>query len=201
MKNVSILILAAGASRRMGGRDKLLMPLGGVALLRHVAARAHAAGAPVFVALPRGADNRLQALDGLAITPVWVADPAEGMAAALRAGLAAAGPTRDGVLVALADMPALNTEDYTALIAAFERDPENNIQRAASADGRPGNPVLLPRWAFEGAEFTADRGARDLLAHHSACVRLVRLPGDHALCDLDSPQDWDTLKLSDPDST
>ncbi len=49
---IPILILAAGASRRMNGRDKLLMDVGGECLLRRVVGRAYATGHPVLVALP-----------------------------------------------------------------------------------------------------------------------------------------------------
>ena len=43
------LLLAGGQSRRMGGGDKNLMPLGGVPLLSRVMERAVPAGLPVII--------------------------------------------------------------------------------------------------------------------------------------------------------
>ena len=50
---LAILILAAGRSSRMQGRDKLLEPVGGAPLVATLVARARKTGAKVFVALPR----------------------------------------------------------------------------------------------------------------------------------------------------
>ncbi|HLQ19463.1 MAG TPA: NTP transferase domain-containing protein, partial [Tabrizicola sp.] len=52
---VHILVLAAGASSRMRGRDKLLQPVKGRPILRYVTETALAAAAPVLVALPPAA--------------------------------------------------------------------------------------------------------------------------------------------------
>ncbi len=188
---IPILILAAGASNRMNGRDKLLMDVGGRTLLRHVVRRAVATGHPVLVALPHDDTKRRDALSGLDVRLVEVADASQGMAASLRAGLKALSDDAAGVLVALADMPEITTEDYTNLINAFQADPYANIQRAASTDGTAGNPVLLPMWALNDPEiFQGDAGARHLLRQYADRVRLVPLPDNHAITDLDTPKDW-----------
>ena len=65
MKDVTIIIPAAGASSRMGGRDKLLEEVEGVPLLRRQVLRAAETGCEVIVALPPGGRARLAALAGL----------------------------------------------------------------------------------------------------------------------------------------
>ena len=55
---VHILILAAGASSRMRGRDKLLQPIRGKPILRMVVDMALATGAPVMVTLPPASGPR-----------------------------------------------------------------------------------------------------------------------------------------------
>ncbi len=188
---IPILILAAGASTRMKGRDKLLEDVHGRPLLRHVTRRAVATGCPVMVALPAGNQTRRKLLEGLGVTILEVMDAESGMAASLRAGLGALPVEATGLLVALADMPDVNTDDYLCLINVFLNDLEANIHRAASADGIAGNPVLLPRWALtDPSVFTGDAGARHLLRQHGERVRLVPLPDTHAITDLDTPQDW-----------
>lgn len=188
---IPILILAAGASTRMNGRDKLLLDVAGQPLLRHVVRRAVATGHPVLVVLQQGDQLRRTALDGLDVQIVAVQDADLGMAQSLRAGLLAAPDAFDAIIVALADMPEITTDDYLNIINSFSADPHSNIHRATSHDGIAGNPVLLPKWALNDPDiFTGDAGARHLLRQYSDRVRLVRLPENHATTDLDTPADW-----------
>ncbi len=186
MGGAVILLCAAGASGRMRGADKLLEPVAGVALLRRQALAGLATGTRVLVTLPPDRPRRAAALDGLAVEPVPVPDAAEGLAASIRAGVAAA---RGGaLLVMLADMPDIGAEDLALLIAGHAAAPDAVI-RAAAEDGRPGHPVLFPaRMAAALAGLRGDRGARDLL--RAEMPVLVPLPGCRALTDLDTPEDW-----------
>lgn len=190
MGGAAILLLAAGASRRMRGADKLLEPLGGEPLLRERARAALATGAPVVVTLPPGAMERRAALAGLAVRIVEVADAAEGMGASLRAGVAALPAGVSGVLVLLADMPEIGAEDLRRLLEAHAARP-GAILRASSEDGRPGHPVLFPAALFpELRRAAGDAGARALLAARAEEVVAVPLPGARALTDLDTPEAW-----------
>lgn len=191
MIRVDVLIPAAGAARRMRGRDKLLEPVGGCPQLRRVAAMAMAAGAPTVVALPRGDVARREVLEGLAVRIVEVRDTAEGMAASLRAGVAALPPDCAGVMILPADMPGIDANDIQCLCEVFRADPQAPILRGAAADGTPGHPVLFPARLFGAlAEVAGDQGAREVLRRNAAQVRHVTLPGDHAVLDLDTPEDW-----------
>jgi len=192
MDDMALLLLAAGASARMRGRDKLLEPVGGQPLLRRQALAALATGTRVYVTLPPGADARRAALEGLAVEIVEVADAASGMAASLRAGVAALPPTCPAVLVALADMPDLGSEDFSRFFKTFQGDPEKPILRGTTPDGRPGHPVLFPRRFFADlARLEGDQGAKPVLKAHAAEIRSVPLPGRRALTDLDTPEAWE----------
>ncbi len=194
---IPILVLGAGASRRMGGHDKLLFEVHGRTLLRHVVLEAIATGQKVMVTLPSKDTTRRLALSGLDIRIIDVPDAKTGMGASLRAGIKALSPEDDGVLVALADMPDISKDDYLKIINSFRIDADENIYRAATADGQPGNPVLLPRWALENpTAFQGDSGARHLLQKHASRVHLVPLDGNRAITDLDTPQDWDNWQAT-----
>lgn len=173
------------------GRDKLLLDLAGRPLLRHVVRRAVATGQPVLVALPQGDQRRRAALEGVDVQIVEVHNAGLGMAQSLRTGVLAVPDAFSAMVVALADMPEITTEDYLSIINRFCADPNSNIHRAASHDGTAGNPVLLPEWALNDPSiFTGDAGARHLLRQHSDRIRLVPLPENHATTDLDTPADW-----------
>lgn len=187
---VPVLILAAGAATRMGGRDKLTEPVGGEPLLRRVARVARASGAPAIVVLPPDRPARAAALAGLDVTCVVADRAASGMAASLRAGLAALPPGAAGVMILPADMPGFEPADLAAMQAAFAQAPDC-ILRATTQDGRPGHPAVFPADLIpELARVTGDEGGRSVLRSHGARVRLMPLPGDRAVLDLDTPQDW-----------
>jgi CTP:molybdopterin cytidylyltransferase MocA len=172
----------------MRGGDKLMEEVEGEPLLRRSARAALATGLDVIVALRPDRAERAVALDGLPVVQVVVPDADQGMSASLRAAVAAA-PEGAPVAVLLADMPEIRTEDLAALVAAFETAGGETIVRAASEDGRPGQPVIFPaRLRPELLVVTGDAGGRDILRREA--VRLVPLPGRRALTDLDTPEDF-----------
>ena len=193
-----VLILAAGASSRMRGADKLMQPVAGVPLLRHLIRVAQASGAPVLVALPPGDSPRrdlaeqagaVDACAGLTgVGLVNVSDAGSGMAASICAGVAAVPGGSTGLLLMLADMPEIETADLLHLLKAHAAD-ATAILRAASHDGVPGHPILFPAQHFPAlCRLQGDMGARAVLA--AGRVRLIPLPGSRALTDLDTPEDW-----------
>ncbi len=93
------ILLAAGASRRFGGRDKLKARLGGHSLLELAVANARTSGACRII-LVSAARVRLAG-----VTHVHAARAHEGLSASLSAGLAALKPIEREVLIFLADMP------------------------------------------------------------------------------------------------
>ncbi|SLN17888.1 molybdopterin-guanine dinucleotide biosynthesis protein MobA [Pseudoruegeria aquimaris] len=180
---------AAGASSRMRGADKLARRIDGVPLLRRQVGRAREAGGPVWVSLPAADHPRAALLDGLDVRVLIVEDAREGMAASLRA-LARSAPEGARAMIALPDMPDIETGDFAALRAASEAAPEAII-RATSDAGAPGHPVVLPADLVPRlADLTGDGGARSLLKAEAARVRPLPLAGDRALVDLDTPEAW-----------
>jgi len=185
-----ILILAAGASARMDGADKLTLPVGGIPLLRDRAAAALATGEPVHIALPAPDHPRAKLVADLPVTLHTIEDAAHGLAHTLRAAVAALPPCQR-FLVLLADLPEITTDDLRAVLAAPARAPRARLWRGATATGKPGHPVLFDaslRPAF--ATLTGDTGAEAIIRAHQAATELVPLPGQHARRDLDTPADW-----------
>jgi molybdenum cofactor cytidylyltransferase len=191
LERPAILILAAGASSRMAPRDKLLERVGDEPLMRRQVRLAVATGCPVYVALPPDRPDRLQALEGLTCCVVTVKDAARGMAASLCAALAEARKMNPpGVMILSADMPDFTEEALKGIVNAWRETPDK-ILRGQAQSGQPGHPAIFPADLFdELAQMQGDQGGRAVLQDHPDRIRLFPLPGDMAILDLDTPEDW-----------
>lgn len=188
---ISVLILGAGASRRMQGRDKLMEDIDGVPLLRRQVLRALATNCDVLVTLPAAPHPRYAALQDLNVTPVPVADAAEGMNASLRAGIAALPDCADGVMVMLADMPDLTTDDLNTVLNAVDLKSETLIWRASTQAGDAGHPIIFHKDLLQQlSQLHGDQGGNVVVKAHRDQTMLIALPADHARSDLDTPQAW-----------
>ncbi|MGR3364302.1 MAG: nucleotidyltransferase family protein [Maritimibacter harenae] len=193
-----VLILAAGASSRMGGRDKLMEEVDGVPLLRDRIEAALATGQPVLVTLPprEAAPARWDLIDALPIAAVEVPDADQGMARSLAAGITALPEGAMAVMVVLADMPDVTTDDMRRVLAEFDGD---MILRGATADGKLGHPVVFPARDFAALRsLEGDEGARTLIEDNQDRIRPISLPYAHARTDLDTPEDWENWRAGQP---
>jgi molybdenum cofactor cytidylyltransferase len=187
--DIHALVLAAGSGVRFGG-GKLLTPWRGAPLLHGALAVARAA--PVAsVTVVTGADADAIAGCVAAFDPkirlVHAADHAEGMAASLRAGVAALPPDAAGVIVFLGDMPRVPAAAPAALAAALR---DGAMAAAPEFEGRRGNPVGLGRHLFAAvAALTGDQGARRILDGLGPALRRIESLDDGVLFDVDRPQD------------
>jgi molybdenum cofactor cytidylyltransferase len=189
---VALVLLAAGASSRMRGRDKLLEPVDGDPLIRRMAQRLGDSTADRLICVLRPDDTeRQKALDGLSVEIVRNPRAADGLGTSLAAGVAALDSDIDAVIVALGDMPGVTGGDIDRMIAAFDPQENRAIVRATAEDGRTGHPVLFGRRFFEALRgLSADQGAREVIAEHPDFIADVQLPGTRAVIDLDTPEDW-----------
>ncbi len=182
---IAAVVLAAGLSRRMG-QAKLLMPVGGRAIVRYVVESVLAGGVDlVWVVTGPDVEPIEAALAGLEVQIVVNPAPEEGQAGSLRAGIAALPASVDAVLIALGDQPSLAPAIIPALLAARRTSPKL-IVAPRYRDGQ-GNPVLFKREIFpELLRLTGDQGARPIIQKEPARVEWVEL-------DLPMPPDVDTL--------
>lgn len=185
------LLMAAGQARRMGdgGPHKLLAEFDGEPLVRRSAETLLASRAKPIVAVTghRGDEIRA-ALVGLDLECRDNPDYATGLASSLVTGLSAPDlEAVDGVLVMLADMPAVTAPDIDALLAAFETAGGGVVVRSVS-NGKRGNPIILPRETFvEVKKLRGDVGARALIEEGGLPIIDVEI-GPAAHLDVDTPE-------------
>ena len=190
--STAILVLAAGSSSRMAPRDKLTEVVDQIPLLRRQTKAACATGHPVFVTLPNGNPARTAALKDLDVTIVYVNNSSQGMSASIATGAAAMPSEMSNLVVLPADMPDITTDDLLAVINASQSSPDQ-ICQGHTAAGQPGHPVAFPKRLFgQLRALQGDRGAKSLLLAED--VKAVPLPFDHAITDLDTPEDWEAWR-------
>lgn len=184
---IAIILLAAGASSRMRGRDKLQERIGGEPLLPRQTCAAIAASDKVYVVLDSGNSARAELLRGFDVEIVPVA-PRLGMSDSIAAGVAALPQDIGGIVVLPADMPEIGSSEIKKVINVFGQD-QSKICRGSTADDIPGHPVVFPaRFRPALVNLSGDDGAKSLLMEED--VRLVALPGNAAITDLDTPEEW-----------
>lgn len=195
---ISVLILAAGAGQRMGGRAKCLLEVEGRSLLERLMRSICSLGfrrcvlvlghyAPVIQA--HLAQWPVQLVPRQVVNPSPEDDPAT----SLQIGLRALDSDTEAVMVLLADQPLINATDISAVRAAFQgRSPDCHVL-VPMVNGVPGHPVM-----FDAAVRT------DLLAAHGTSLRQwVAVHPNETLKwvvdnpnytrDLDTPDDIDAL--------
>ena len=200
--STGLVILAAGAGRRMGGIAKCLIEFQGRSLIarllqqlqdlhevpsaqRVIVLGHHAAQIQAHLAqLPAPAVPRC----------VLNPQPQEDTASSLRVGLAALPSGLQQVVVLLADQPLIDADDVRAALQAYaQRAPGIQVQ-VPQVQGQPGHPVILD--AAVCAQLLAPDAPplRQWRAEHPQAVRLWDVNNPHYTFDLDTPQDLQALE-------
>jgi CTP:molybdopterin cytidylyltransferase MocA len=188
MKRCAAIILAAGASRRLG-RPKQLVEYKGETLIARAVRIAREAGLdPVTVVL--GAEREAVRAAVQNEPAVIVENDAwtEGIASSIRAGLKALGPEVAGALMMPCDQPRLSAEHLSRMVGSFAGD----AIVASTYAGVRGVPAVFPREAWgELMKLSGDVGARRLLLDPAWPVVEVAFEGGEV--DIDAPEDLEGL--------
>ena len=187
--NVSALVLAAGRSTRMGPVNKLLVPVGGRAMVRGVVEQLESSSVrPIIVVTGHEAERVGKALAGTEARLIHNPAYREGLSSSIRAGLPALPESADAAIICLGDMPLVASRHVDMLVAAFDPDEGREIC-VPVFEGKRGNPVLFARRFFEEvAAVRGDVGARHLIGEYEEYVCEVAMDDRAVLFDVDSPQ-------------
>jgi molybdenum cofactor cytidylyltransferase len=187
---IGAILLAAGASTRMGA-PKQLIQFDGHSLLHQSAEAAIGSGAsPLVVVLGSRAEHMLPELDMLSVDVVVNRDWTLGMSTSLRCGirrLLALAPESEAALITLCDQPFITGAHLAALVRQFQ--PPITASRYNATFGVP---AVFGRALFPDLEsLDGDTGARRLIQLHAPEVKAFDLP--EAAIDLDTPIDLNSF--------
>lgn len=193
MTRVAGLLLAAGASSRMG-KPKQLLPAGGSNLLDRIldqALRSELASVTLVLGFQASKiwgglhtptrSKKLNIIENLRYE--------EGISSSIIAGLAEVEDRFDHVMIMLADMPHVTSNLIDLLLKKYGHAglPLGAVVRK----GRRTHPVIIHRTYYEELRgLRGDKGARDLFQKHADKVCLVEPPEAYDDMDIDTPEDY-----------
>ncbi|WP_051207298.1 nucleotidyltransferase family protein [Saccharospirillum impatiens] len=188
------IVLAAGESRRMGDRNKLLLPMQGKPLLRRTVETVQGADVSrLIVVLGHEADKAREVLSGLAVETVYNPDYQVGQMTSVHAGLSAITGACDGVMICLTDQPLLTPQDLNELIDGFANRTRGSIL-VPTWQGQRGNPILLASEHCETiVKGETNLGCRRLLEKHPEQISTLAMSNDHVVVDMDTPEAYEQV--------
>lgn len=181
------VVLAAGASRRMG-ENKMLLRLGGESMVRRVTRTVLSAGLEqVWVVVGRDSAQVGAEVAELGVRLVENPHYQQGMGTSFRAAVEAFPPDLEAAMFVLGDQPFLTGGMYRAVLEAYRtHHPPLVIAQFGSVKAPP---HIFRRDLFAHLGQSKDEGARNLIARHRAQAIVVELP-ESALFDIDTPEEY-----------
>ncbi len=192
--SIAVLVLAAGASRRMG-QTKQLMPWNETTLLGSVIQNAKASKADKVVVVvgansePVSAEAQKQGVPSV-LNDRWE----QGMGSSIVCGikhLLEDDVSYAGVVIVLADQPLVDNGYLNSLIFHFREGEKQMV--ATNYKNKAGVPALFGRSYFEDLlVLNQEYGAKAFLKEHTQDTLLVE--AGHRVSDIDTPEDYQDLR-------
>jgi molybdenum cofactor cytidylyltransferase len=194
---IAAVVLAAGASDRMLGKHKLLLPVAGRPMIAAVIETTVESGiSPIIVVTGFGEAELAPILQGNDVTVVTNPDWMKGMSGSIKVGITALPDHTDGAFIILGDMPLLQPVTLETLKDRFVRNQGHKIVYP-TYQGHQGHPVLFPARFFPTLlELTGDQGAKSLLTTFPSEVIEVAVGSPEILMDCDTPEDYSQILSS-----
>lgn len=196
--SIGVVILAAGASLRMG-KPKLLLPWGTTSILGHLIRQWDTARAKqITVVCAAAGEGILAELDRLGFSPVnriFNLAPQRGMFSSIRCAAEWNGwhPEITHLAIVLGDQPHLRNETLRVLVDFVAAHPDTVCQ--PGRQGRRRHPVLMPRGVFDRLRACAAGNLKEFLQNEIVATCELEDPGLDL--DIDRPEDYEkALQLS-----
>jgi molybdenum cofactor cytidylyltransferase len=186
---ISAVVLAAGASTRMG-TQKLVLPLGGEPLVRRTVRQVSAAGYDDLLVVVGNAHEQVgAALAGLSVRIAINTEFASGMGSSFRTAVEHL-PESEAALFTLGDQPFVTSHEYRAVLDAYRKN------APCIVSSRFGD-VTAPPHVFDREFFpelaALEHGARSVLERHRDRLIVLAFPSDLVM-DIDTPADYERAK-------
>jgi len=193
------VILAAGASSRMG-RDKALLPWRGGTLLSSAILALQATTELVIVVAGENHDSLRPVVDANAAFLVRNPHPERGQFSSLQRGLEEVLQRgRDSAIVTLVDRPAPDVETIARLKNEFVAAPDEIWAAVPEFGGRHGHPIVIGREMIEQfLRAPSGSSARDVEHAHQKHIAYVPVNDPLVTININTPEDFEKLEAGRP---
>jgi molybdenum cofactor cytidylyltransferase len=182
-ESIGIIMLAAGSGRRFGSDKRRAVMANGKTLLENTLENIPETFTSRVLVLKPG-DEDLATLYSGSWQICFAENPDNGMSNSLASGIKMAADWQ-GALIALADMPFIKPETYSAVQDSLT---EHDII-IPCIKGKRGNPVAFrQRYFQEILAQSGDRGARELLNQYAEHCHQLETGDKGILRDIDQPE-------------
>lgn len=166
MKKYAAIVLAAGASKRLGKPKQLLPYKNSTLLSTALHELIPINNLAVYVVLGAYADAIQLTIHSMPITTIIHKDWEQGMGTSLGAGIKEIQKhhSYDGVIITLSDLPFVTTKHYKALIGQFENDNSIVLTNYKKLKGVP--VILSSKYFSELENLSGDEGAKPVIQKH-----------------------------------
>lgn len=192
----AVVILAAGASTRLG-RPKQLLQFQQQSLIKRLVSEAKKVTATVIVVTGFEHAKIVTELKDEPVLLVENKDWVQGMGSSIKEGmknLKSLVPNAGAIILAVCDQPFVNAALFTAMIELHKRSGKKIV--ACSYADSLGTPVLFERSYFDILlQLNSREGAKKLLQQYTTDV--VLLPFPKGTIDIDTASDYEALLLQE----
>ncbi len=187
---LTIIVLAAGMSKRMGCA-KLLLPFGQSTIIAATLTNLLAADIGPICIVTGAYRQQIEAeISRFNLPCKHNPDYALGQSSSLKVGVAACNP-QHGLMFVLADQPLIKPQTYRDLAQAYQNSKALIISPQA-ADGLYGNPkIFAPDLRPEILALSGDNGAKSLLQKYRDNLLIVSHQDPGLYLDIDTKQNYD----------
>lgn len=186
---ICAIIMASGASKRMG-KNKLLLPFMGKPLIENILEIIKKCGFSRIV-LVASTDEIIKIGQDKNIVSIYNRNAENGQSESIKIGLSNSKGYK-GYMFFTGDQPLLDCDTIKALINTFENNKNKII--LPSFEGKTGNPVIFPlRFYDDLMVLTGDVGGRVVINKYNEEVIHVEVKNKYALLDVDTPEEYSKI--------
>ncbi|MGE7902980.1 nucleotidyltransferase family protein [Peribacillus sp. NPDC094092] len=198
MPNIGAIILAAGMSIRMG-EPKLLLPLRGQPLFRHVIDSILGSSMhPIYLVAGNYIEEiRQHSEDYPELKIIHNPNFADGMSTSLKLGVQSIKEHVDAVMIFLADQPLISLDVIQALLEKYIECKDEGVRIVRPKyKGELGHPILVDSLILkEFHSIEGDQGGKSIIKKYDAVTETVSFDNSMWGFDIDTPEDFLKVKL------
>ena len=201
---ISVIMLAAGQSSRMGGENKLTKNLNGIPLIKYAIKNILGSSINELIIVLGYEKEILEETIGnhKKIKFVYNENFKDGMASSIKIGLNHISQKSEAFFISLGDMPMINQNIYNKLIKSrykYNKNLRPDLKKeifVPTYEGKESNPVLFSIFMKNKImSISGDVGAKEVLELNKDKILNVDIKNKNITIDFDTKDSFDSLRL------